>query len=252
MDKKTSLDIGFLAPILLGFLSIVGIGLVFLIGRNANKREPIPVTPTETPFRYIYLGTEPGLSTLTPEATNTPEPTATALPVPVITFVPTNNTNNNNSNTPTQTQSVVRTPTATITLTIPAVLSKVDDTYFELLYTGDWTAQSNVEGAHQNTLHISFEVGNSVEYTFVGQQVIVSYQAGPSLGRVSINLDGLIVEVDQSFSRTEIFNWTSPILVRGTHTLVMEHLSGGSINLDSITIPEIATATPTSTPTSIP
>ena len=125
----------------------------------------------------------------------------------------------------------------------------MDDTYFELLYSGDWDSQSNVADTYQNTLHISFTVGNSVSFTFVGEQVIVSFQSGPSLGTIEINLDGLLFDVDQSSSNTELVNWASSILIRGTHTLVISHLSGGSVNLDSITIPDISTPTPTSTPT---
>jgi hypothetical protein len=125
----------------------------------------------------------------------------------------------------------------------------VDDTYFELLYDGDWVAQSDVSDTYQNTLHISFTVGSSVSFTFVGEQVIVSYQSGPSLGGVTITLDGLEFDVDQSSPNTQLVNWTSAILVRGQHTLVLTHENGGSVNLDSITIPNIATPTPTPTVT---
>ena len=251
MDKKAFVDFSILIPVVLGILSILGIGIVYLIGRNNDERAPLPVTPTETPFRFVYLGTEPGLSTLTPEVTDTPEATPSSIPLPIITLAPTENDGDVTSLI-TPTQRVIPTATPTITLTLVSVLSKIDDTYFELLYDGNWTAQSDVSGAYQETLHISFSTGSSVEYTFVGQQIIVSYQAGPSLGTISINLDGLIVEVDQSSTQTEIVNWNSPVLVYGTHTLVMEHLSGGSINLDSITIPNLATATPTATPSVTP
>jgi hypothetical protein len=142
-----------------------------------------------------------------------------------------------------------QTPTPTITQTLASVLSKVDDTYFELLYDGDWVNQSNVNDAYQNTLHISFEVGNSVSYTFTGQQVILSFQAGPSLGTISITLDGLAFEVDQSSSDTELVDWRSAILVRGTHEIEITHLSGGSVNIDSITIPDVSTPTPIPTET---
>ena len=77
----------------------------------------------------------------------------------------------------------------------------------------------------------------------------MSYQSGSSLGRISITLDGLIFEVDQSSGVTEIVDWSSAILVKGTHTLVIEHLSGGSVNLDSIIIPDVSTPTPALTVT---
>jgi hypothetical protein len=86
MENKPSVDPGILAPVALGLLSIVGIALVFFLGRANASRPAGEMTATETPFRYVYLGTEPGLSTLTPEPTPTPifiEPPAnTAAPDP--------------------------------------------------------------------------------------------------------------------------------------------------------------------------
>ena len=247
MDNKPAFNRELILPILLGVLSVVGIGLVFVFGRLSDERLAIPAPDTETPFRFAYLGTEPGLSTLTPEATDTPLPTETEIILEPVTLAPSANTA---VILPTgQTLLPSRTYTYTPSPTLASVLSKVDDTYFELLYSGDWDSQSNVADTYQNTLHISFTVGNSVSFTFVGEQVIVSFQSGPSLGTIEINLDGLLFDVDQSSSNTELVNWASSILIRGTHTLVISHLSGGSVNLDSITIPDISTPTPTSTPT---
>jgi len=182
--------------------------------------------------------------------TDTPIPTVTelVLPPPVVGGSPTVT----NTSVALFTDPPPRTATPTASATLSSVLSKVDDTYFELLYDGDWNAQSNVTDAYQNTLHISFTVGNSVSYTFTGQQVIISFQSGPSLGRISITLDGLQFEIDQSSGNTELVDWQSAILIRGTHTVVIEHISGGSINLDSITIPDVSTPTPIATVTSTP
>jgi hypothetical protein len=244
MDNKPSFDRELILPILLGGLSIMGIGVVFVMSRLSDDRQPAPPAPSETPLRFVYLGTEPGLSTLTPEVTDTPVPTATELALSPVEF-----------SSPTVTSVVLSTslPQSTSTYTpsptIASVLSKIDDTYFELLYDGNWDSQSNVENTYQNTLHISFSVGNSVSYTFTGQQVVVSFQSGPSLGTVSITLDGLEFTVNQSSSSTQLVNWQSAVLVRGTHTLVITHLSGGSVNLDSISIPDVDTPTPTPTPT---
>jgi len=241
MDSKPSFDREFVWPILLGGLSVLGIGVVFVMGRLSSAREAIPAPDTETPFRYVYLGTEPGLSTQTPEVTDTPLPPPTEDLPSLITLAPSTQVLFTATAVPS------RTPTATPTLA--SILSKVDDTYFELLYDGDWVGQSEVEDTYQNTLHISFTVGNSVSFTFVGEQVIVSYQAGPSLGALTISLDGLEFSVDQSNTSTAIENWVSAILVRGQHTLIITHESGGSVNLDSITIPNVATPTPTVTTT---
>ena len=251
MENKPSLDISLAAPIALGVLSILGLVAVFLINR-ANALGPAGEIPnTETPFRYLYLGTEPGLSTQTPEPTatqivikpspSTEEPffTPTALP-PFFTSAPTN--------TSLPTNPSVRTPTPTETL--QAILAKYDDTYFQILYDGSWTAQSNVTDAYQNTLHISFETGNYALLTFVGQKIIVTYQAGPSLGEILISIDDLAYPaVSQSNGVTQSVNWPSPVLPLGSHKIIIEHLSGGSVNIDAITIPDLNTPTPTFTPT---
>jgi hypothetical protein len=243
MDNKPLLDREIILPILFGGLSVIGIAAVFIVGRLSDTRRSVPAADTATPFRFEYLGTEPGLSTLTPEATNTPAPTETDFVLPPLTFDP-------STKAIPPTGQPLRTATVTASPTLAAsVLSKFDDTYFQFLYDGDWVSQLNVSDTYQNTLHISFTVGSSVSYTFVGQQVIVSYQSGPSLGSVSITLDGLEFDVDQSSSETQLTNWQSALLVRGTHTLVIKHLSGGSVNLDSITIPDVSTPTPTGTVT---
>lgn len=245
MESKSSFDRELLLPILLGGLSLIGIAVVFVMGRMSDSRQPASAPDTETPFRFVYLGTEPGLSTLTPEATETAAPTFTFSP-------PTEE----EDDVPPQTVTVATTQpvqqTATSTSTIAAILGKIDDTNFEILYDGDWDEQDDVPGVYQSTLHISFTLGNSASFTFTGQQVVVTFQSGPSLGTVSITLDGLQFVVDQSSSTTQLVDWTSGVLVRGTHTIVITHQSGGSVNLDSITLPAVSTPTPTPTITITP
>ena len=248
MDKKPSIDLEIVVPILLGVFSIMGICVIAVFGWINNSRVPIQVDATQTPPRFIFLGTEPGAATLTPENTSTPIVLNT--PAPLL------NTKTSVSTSviilPSLTLAQTSIAFATITPTIPFVLSKFDDTSSSLLYDGDWTSQSNVNGAHQNTLHISFTVGSTVSFTATGQRVIISYQSGPSLGRISINLDGLVFEVDQSNTKTQIENWQSQLLVKAAHTVTIEHISGGSVNIDSITIPDISTSTPTLTLTPTP
>ena len=77
MEKKSSVDPGILAPVSFGVLSILGIIVIFLLWRAEALRPAGELVSTETPFRYVYLGTEPGLSTLTPRPTETPMPAPT-------------------------------------------------------------------------------------------------------------------------------------------------------------------------------
>lgn len=250
MENKSSIDLGILAPIILGVLSIAGILFIF-VGRVVVSRPAGEPTSTETPFRYIFLGTEPGLSTLTPEPTETPvvivpidpadfpdteePPFLTSIPPDVI--------------LPTLPSARTSTPTPGATETLQAVLAKYDDTYFQILYDGNWTSQTGVSGAYQGTLHISYEIENYALFTFAAEQIIITYQAGPGLGNIQITLDGLdLPPVSQASTQTEIRSWVSSLLVKGTHEIVIEHLSGGSVNLDSISIPDLSTPTPIITP----
>ncbi|MBI5702897.1 MAG: hypothetical protein ACOYYF_10370 [Chloroflexota bacterium] len=272
-ESKPSQDSNVMAAIILGALSIVGILVIFFSVRAASQRPP-EITPTATRFRFLYIGTEPGFSTITPQPTATrivfEQPTTSFRPTsrsplgaPTATTVPFSPGGGGSffPPQPSPTRSVSQPPaptepsfatkppsslfTPTFTPTIASVLAKYDDTYYAILYDGEWTSQTNVTGAYQNTLHISFTIENYALFTFVGQQVILTYQAGPSLGTIRIDLDGMEFEVSQASPQTQLVDWTSPILIMGTHDLIVEHLSGGSVNIDSITIPDVRTATPT-------
>lgn len=273
MENKPSSDPAVLTPVVIGALSLIGIVVIFFSVRAASL-SAAEVTPTATPFRFLYLGTEPGLSTVTPQPTPTlivieespapprpvftPPGASTAVTTPLSPgnggnggpfFPPQPSPTRPGSQSPTDTSFQTKPPssanTPTYTPTIPSVLAKYDDTYYAILYDGEWTSQTNVTGAYQNTLHISFTIENYALFTFVGQQVVLTYQAGPSLGTIRIDLDGIEFEVSQASPQTQLMDWASPILIMGTHELVIEHLSGGSVNIDSITIPDVRTATPT-------
>ena len=120
-----------------------------------------------------------------------------------------------------------------------------DDTDSRLVYEGDWASQTSVTGAHQNTLHVSTTRGNTVTFTFTGSEIQFFYQQGSSLGRVAVTIDGL---GSTPFSQTQGTSWTSGPLVPGTHSIVIEHFDGGSVNIDSLVITG-ATPTPSPTPT---
>jgi hypothetical protein len=119
-----------------------------------------------------------------------------------------------------------------------------DDGDFKFLYTGDWH-QNTVSGTYQSTLHISSTIGDSVQLSFVGQKIRIAYQAGPSLGTIALRLDGADFVLDQSSADTVLSRWESPVLVLSSHSITITHVSGGSINLDSIAVIDLATPTPT-------
>jgi hypothetical protein len=64
-----------------------------------------------------------------------------------------------------------------------------------------------------------------------------------------VTLDNNTYDMSEAGSNTEIFEWVLATTSTGTHTVTITHLSGGSVNFDSIIVP-VVPATPTITPTS--
>lgn len=314
-----------LAPILLGAFSLFGICLVLLMARFSRPATSPPAPDTETPFKFLLIGTEPGISTVsdveidpesetiegtsnppkpgfaitaqqgvstssssnnsspggnasnptptlssslltaasnpseapvivinpkTPSATSgvilpSKTPTRTRTPAPTPTVTPSRTKSvSPTPGTPVPTNSPTRTPTSASTA--PLGPGTYDDTDARLVYSGNWIGQSGVS-AFQNTLHVSNTINNppnSVVFRFIGTEVRLFYLSGPSLGTVSISLDGLQFNLDQSDSSSQTSEWVSATLVNGTHTVVISHISGGSINLDFIVVPDVPTPTP--------
>jgi hypothetical protein len=63
LEPQPAPDRSTLLPILLGVFSLFGIIIVLLLGRFNASRNAVPAPETATPFRYLLIGTEPGIST---------------------------------------------------------------------------------------------------------------------------------------------------------------------------------------------
>ena len=279
MDNQPSFDRDLLLPILLGGFSILGILVILLVGRLNAARASVVVVETETPFKYIFLGTEPVNSTESPEASETglltdtsfdsPTPglsgTTPALGTPALgtpnsTTSPGSPSGNGggppgNATSPGNAATPTRTPTFA---SGPAPLNPgtYDDAHPALGYSPEWSGQTSVSAAYQGTMHVSTSIGSSVSFRFIGKELRVFYLSGSSLGEVTISIDGQSSTLDQS-DLSNGNEWISDPLTNNTHTVLITHLSGGSVNLDYVIIPEVAltgtpTATPTRTPTSTP
>lgn len=258
MDNQPSFDRGLIPPALIGIFSVIGICLVLLIYRYNTSRAVVEVTVTQTPFKYIYLGTEPAIST-----EPSPEESATATlsdePPPLFTQNPpiilTPNTPQITYPNPTVPSAFTPSnPTITPASASPPPLNPgtYDDVYPGLIYSNGWVPQTNVSGAYQSTLHVSTTLttpGNSVTFRFIGQEVRLFYQSGASLGVVRITLDATQTLLDQSDTSNE-YVLSAPQV--GTHTVTITHLSGGSVNLDSVIVPLGLTPSPSPTTTPTP
>ena len=248
MDSQPAFDRGLIPPALIGIFSVIGICLVLLIYRYNTSQAVVEVTVTQTPFKYIYLGTEPAIST-----EPSPEESTTATladePSPIFTQAPpiilTPNTPQSTPSTPVPTAIVPSTPSSAAPP--PLNPGTYDDVYPGLIYSGNWN--STTIGT---TLHVSDTLAtprNSVTFRFIGQQMILVYQPGPSLGVLQITLDTTPSQLDQSdTSGQKVLAASSS----GVHTVTITHVSGGSVNIDSIIIPLVVTPSPTATHTATP
>jgi hypothetical protein len=268
METRPSLDRELILPLLIGGLSVIGIVVVLLIGRRLNSPAQVATTPSATPFQYIYLGTEPAISTpliegseVVPglEATegiippfeetsifvspNPPPVLATptrgsSVSTPLVLGTATASNFPSGGTLPTNTS----VPTSTSASGPPLNAGTYDAIDSHLLYNGDWTP-SQVAG---NTLQVSNLPGSTISFRFIGRELRLFYQGGGTLGELRVTIDNVTATFDQS----EGSEWVSSTFPNGTHTVLITHTGGGSVNLDYVIIPEVAnTATPSVTPT---
>lgn len=136
--------------------------------------------------------------------------------------------------------SVTGTPTTVATgpTQVPLGPGTYDDSHPLFAYKG-WTSVTE-PSAYQNTLHVSNQTGSTITFRFIGHQFILTHQSSTGFGNVEISFDGLLFIFDQSAGTTEYVSRPFPY---GTHTVILTHDSGGSVNIDSIIIPNTPTAT---------
>ena len=261
MDNQPALDRNLLIPILISGFSVIGILVVLMLGRRLSAPAEVAVTPSATRFQYLYLGTEPAITTPLVEGSEFPltedpfeepdgeeepieEPTdepilpvtatSPAISTPIVLATSTTAGNSQPTNTAPATSTSVAPP--------PLNAGTYDDVHPSIIYNG-W--QPTTSGG--TTLHVSANPGSTASFRFIGRELRVLYQSGATLGEVRITIDNVVGTLDQSNEANE---WVSAIFENGTHTVVISHTGGGSVNLDQIIVPEVpVTATPTLTPT---
>jgi hypothetical protein len=173
-------------------------------------------------------------------------PTTTPLPILVYTSRPTSGPIPTISVTPSRTKSASITSTAT---QIPFTPGTYDDSHPLFAYNG-WSSVTD-PNAYQNTLHVSNTQGSTVAFKFTGQQIHIKFQWNASFGAIRIDIGGKSFDLDEN-NPDGVNEWVSTLLAQGTYTVTITHASGGSVNIDSIVIPDFKTPTPTATPTSTP
>ena len=254
MDNQTTVDRSILIPIGVGAISIVGIIVVLLVGRWFNSPAQIAVTESATPFQFVYLGTEPAIATPLFEGSVSPgveEPIEEpgdeeAIEPPPVLVTPTRAVTSTAILLTLPGTVSTSPPTTTSASAAPLNSGTYDDVHASILKNG-W--QPTTSGG--TTLHVSTAPGSTISFRFIGTGLRLLYQGGSNtLGQVRVTVDNTSETLDQS----EGTEWVWPeSLANGTHSVVITHISGGSVNLDQVIIPEVSgTPTTTRTPTPTP
>lgn len=226
MKSQPSIDRGILIPIGISVLSIAGIGLLLLIVYFETPKATPLAEPTTTPFKYLFLATEshtpePGLETVTPE-----ESFSLTTPIASDFVITQDGTGTLDANVLPQ-----GTSTSSVEETLVFMEGKYDDIDDRIIYEGDWVSEI-VDIAYQETLFISTLTGNTAAFIFSGTQMQIGYLEDPGLGTVIVSIDGVDYPLDQS----DGFEWLSPELPFGEHSILLTHESGELIILDYIII----------------
>jgi hypothetical protein len=264
MDNQPSFDRSLLIPIGLGIFAVLGICVILASGRLNETPAVVEEVPTSTSFQYAFIGTEPAITTVTQEPSQEIPPTVVGedtLP-PVVFDTPTFSPQNTPNNFPTNTlASLITLPPFVNTSTpsrtpnsafvAPFGPGTFDDVDSRFVYSGAWDTQSGVTGATGGSLHVSGTLGNSIKFLFIGDELRVFFQAGPSLGTIRLTLDSTSYVMNEASTTTQNYEWVLAASNTGTHTVTISHDSGGSINFDAIIVPE-PPVTPTRTPTTTP
>lgn len=222
---------GLLPPILIGFLSIIGITLIlFNFYLNAPKSN-IPQTATATSFKFLFLATE--IDIASPEiptgSNSTPTDAETRTQSALV-----------DDTTPTletQTEEQITPQAASATtITVDAKSTfppgKYDNTDERFIYDGDWTSDFLVPDAFEGSISYSTTTGSAIAFNFTGRQIQIGYLGGSDLGKVLISINGKEYVLDQSAGAS----WTSPSFPYATYTVIITHQSGEQVLFDYINI----------------
>jgi hypothetical protein len=266
MNNQPSFDRSLFIPIGVGIFALLGICALLASGSFNETPAVVEQVPTATAFQYAFIGTEPAITTLTLapsemvslEASPTNDELVTEPPLifDTPTFV---SQNTPNPSLPTNTLAgfitlppLVNTSTPSKTPTsafaAPFGSGTFDDVDNRFVYGGDWERQSNVSGVTGNTLHVSNTLGNNIKFLFIGNELRIFFQAGPSLGTIRLALDSASYVMNEASTSTQSYEWVLAAANNGTHTVTITHDSGGAVNFDAIIVPVVpVTATNTAT-----
>ncbi|MCC6300872.1 MAG: hypothetical protein IT314_16420 [Anaerolineales bacterium] len=250
--KRFLIDHELFIPIGVGLLSIFGIALIGLVFILGSPKANAPSEPTNTPFKYLFLGDESPATASEPSAEDNVEtPTEEVVSLKQSAITATQTQPNPGRAKPSATESssetapAITTASATATLSAPQATSaatfdpsvftagKYNDFDDRIFYDGFWVGDI-VDGAFEEDVSISTLIGDTAEFRFAGTQLKIGYPADTALGAMNITIDGVGYTLNQSSGN----EWTSLKIAFGEHAVTLSHQSGETVILDYIIILE--------------
>ncbi len=238
MKNQRSVLWGLLPPILISIFSIAGIALILLISYFNKPKTVVSPTSTATPFKFLFLATETefvaqNAKIISTDSLTTPtdsESSTTPISQSATTAASTPVTENSNATQIT----ILATNTSPVTPDDKSALpaGKYDDTDQRFIYAGDWSSESLISGAFQETISYSTTAGSTVSFTFAGKQIKIGYLGESDLGILLITINENEYTLDQSTGA----EWSSPALPYGVYAVVLTHEDGDQILFDYLNV----------------
>jgi hypothetical protein len=127
--------------------------------------------------------------------------------------------------------------TATVNYVQPAGTGTYDDRYAGIYYGGDWS-QASYSGPYLGTITQSNTIGNTVFFTFDGGSITLKYTGYVTRGTVDIYIDGGYVTTLNQYNSGLAWQqtWTSGSLGAGVHTIIFQHASGATMDIDALIV----------------
>ena len=231
MQPRPPFDRALLIPVVVGVVSILGIGWILLTSDLGESFGPPTAIPTDIPLDVNPLETQ--MASFFPSATpirDETRPTATGTgPAPFSGLAAETRTGTSTESLPT--------PSATPTpdQIQPLPVGKHDDTDPDIAYDRHWTLLKNpsTKNEYRGTIHFSTAIGNEASFRFTGTGFRLGYKRGRSFGMVTVIVDGQSYRFhEQAFDLV----WRSPELPPGDHLVRIIHENGESVNLDYVEI----------------
>jgi hypothetical protein len=128
-------------------------------------------------------------------------------------------------------------PSAMANADLPPGAGVYDDTHSAWTYSAGWTTFVG-SGPYLNTMHYTDIPGSYAEFTFSGEQFILTLQRNTNRGLIDVYIDGIKEDtIDANGSLLWQWQWTSAVLSNETHTVRFEFAGGGTyMDIDAIEI----------------